>query len=93
MIFQAKTQAKNFPIELGPREAYLKGDNHTVTNNVGWDDNSGDCTICVPAEHGGTGMNFNSVVVNNGAVLQGGGGVVENNYDEQGPNSIETFLA
>ena len=65
------------------REAYLKGDNHTVTNNVGWDDNGEDCTICVPAEHGGTGMNFNSVVVNNGAVLQGGGGVIENNYDAQ----------
>ena len=69
------------------REAFLKGDNHTVLNNVGWDDSSEDCTFCVPAEFQGATMNTKSIVVNNGAVLGGstggGGAVVENNYDAQ----------
>ena len=50
------------------REIYTKGDNHTVTNNVAWDDNDqSDCTVCVPTENSGNPMNVNTIVVNNGA--------------------------
>ena len=50
------------------REIYAKGDNHTVTNNVAWDDNdTSDCTVCVPTELSGNPMNANTIVVNNGA--------------------------
>ena len=66
------------------KEIYTKGDNHTVTNNVAWDDNSEDCTICVPSEHGDSPNNQNSVVTNNGASkFQDGGGLIENNYESQ----------
>ena len=45
-----------------------KGDNHTVTNNVAWDDSDqSDCTICVPTELQDNPMNVNTVLVNNGA--------------------------
>ena len=59
-------------LELDIRLIYAKGDNHTVMNNVAWDDNddSPKCTICVPTELRGRGripMNANTVVVNNGA--------------------------
>ena len=65
------------------KEIYTKGDNHTVVNNVGWDDLDTDgCTICVPPEHQGVVMNEDSIVVNNGAsMFQGGGGIIENNYE------------
>ena len=50
------------------REIYTKGDNHTVTNNVAWDDtDQSDCTVCVPTENSGNPMNVNTIVVNNGA--------------------------
>ena len=67
------------------QEIFTKGDNHTVYNNVGWDDNDEkDCTVCVPDEWFDVPMNFYSVVVNNGASkLDGGGGVIENNYESQ----------
>ena len=67
------------------QEIFTKGDNHTVYNNVGWDDtDEKDCTVCVPDEWFDVPMNFYSVVVNNGASkLDGGGGVVENNYESQ----------
>ena len=52
----------------GNREIYAKGDNHTVRNNVAWDDtDQSDCTICVPTELSGNTMNVNTVVINNGA--------------------------
>ena len=66
------------------KEVYTKGDNHTVYNNVAWDDNSDGCTLCVPPEAFDVPMNFYSVVVNNGASqFEGGGGVIENNYESQ----------
>ena len=69
----------------GNQEIYAKGHNHTVANNVGWDDNDQeDCTICVPTELNGNAMNWDSVVINNGASkFQGGGGIIENNYEGQ----------
>ena len=52
----------------GNREIYAKGDNHTVRNNVAWDDtDQSDCTVCVPTELSGNTMNVNTVVINNGA--------------------------
>ena len=52
----------------GNKEIYAKGDNHTVANNVAWDDtDQSDCTVCVPTEKFGNPMNPNTVVVNNGA--------------------------
>ena len=68
------------------REFYIKGNNHTVVNNVAWDDNQvlEDCTLCVPTEHAGYPMNFDSIVANNGASkFEGGGGIIENNYESQ----------
>ena len=41
------------------KEIYPKGDNHTLTNNVAFDDGDS-CTICVPPEHG-VGWQFNRV--------------------------------
>ena len=66
----------------GNTEIYAKGDNHTVTNNVAWDDHdTSHCTLCVPSSHSGNPMNFNTVVVNNGASkMANGGGLIENNY-------------
>ena len=49
------------------REIDTKGDNHTVVNNVGWDNDESDCTVCVPSSHSGNPMNHNSVVLNNAA--------------------------
>ena len=49
------------------REIDTKGDNHTVVNNVGWDDDESDCTVCVPNSHSGNPMNRNSIVLNNAA--------------------------
>ena len=49
------------------REIDAKGDNHTVVNNVGWDDDDSDCTVCVPNSHSGNPMNRNSIVLNNAA--------------------------
>merc|ERR1712038_1130094 len=65
------------------KEIYPKGDNHTVVNNVAWDDiNTDKCSLCVPSEHQGVEMNYESIVVNNGAsMFEGGGGVIENNYE------------
>ena len=55
-------------LELDSRLIYTKGDNHTVMNNVAWDDNDdSQCTICVPSELKGIPMNAHTVVVNNGA--------------------------
>ena len=54
-------------------EIYAKGDQHTVTNNVAWDDlDDTDCTVCVPSEHSGNAMNENSIVTNNGAQMMQG---------------------
>ena len=65
------------------QEIYPKGDNHTIYNNVGWDDNdTKHCTICVPCIAFGGPNNVFSTVVNNGASkLDCGGGIVENNYE------------
>ena len=69
---------------LDDKEIYPKGNNHTVYNNVGWDDSSDKCTICVPSQAFGFPMNSHSIVVNNGASkLDNGGGVIENNYESQ----------
>lgn len=66
------------------KEYYTKGDNHTVYNNIGWDDNSNGCTVCVPCKAFGVPMNFYSTVTRNGASkLDCGGGLVENNYESQ----------
>ena len=66
------------------QETYPKGDNHTVSNNVGWDDHDNKCTICVPCEAFDVPMNSHSTVVNNGASkLDCGGAVVENNYESE----------
>ena len=66
-------------------EIYAKGDNHTVSNNVAWDDSDAKgCTLCVPSSHSGNPMNFNTIVVNNGASkMQDGGGFIKNNYESQ----------
>ena len=64
------------------KEIYPKGDNHSVYNNVGWDDQDTKqrCTICVPSQAFGFPMNFYTTVVNNGASMLDNGGVMENNY-------------
>lgn len=65
------------------KEIYPKGDNHTLTNNVAFDDGD-DCTICVPPEHQGAPNNENTIVVNNGVSKFAdppGGGLIENNYE------------
>ena len=50
----------------GNREMYPKGENHTITNNVAWDDNEQiDCTLCVPS----TGPNSNQIPMNTNTVL------------------------
>ena len=68
---------------IGNLEIFAKGDNHTVVNNVAWDElNPGDsCNVCVPSSHSGNPMNFNSMVKNNAAMkMLDGGSVIENNY-------------
>jgi hypothetical protein len=69
----------------GNSEIFTKGDNHTITNNVAWDDNDAKgCTLCVPSSNSGNPMNTKTVVVNNGAShMAGGGGLIENNYESQ----------
>ena len=64
------------------KEIYPKGDNHSVYNNVGWDDQDTKqrCTIRVPSQAFGFPMNFYTTVVNNGASMLDNGGVMENNY-------------
>ena len=56
-----------------------------MVNNVAWDDyDSNGCTLCVPSSHSGNPMNFNTVVLNNGASkMQNGGSLIENNYESQ----------
>ena len=76
---------------VGNIEIFPKGDNHTVVNNVAWDDSDQEgCTLCMPSSWTSNGsnvtipMNTNSVLVNNGASkFLDGGGVVENNYESQ----------
>ena len=66
------------------KNIYPKGDNHTVTNNVAWDDvdDGKGCTICVESENGVYPNNEHTVVVNNGATqFLDGGGLIENNYE------------
>jgi len=66
------------------KNVYAKGDNHTMTNNVAWDDDpdDNDCSLCFPPEHQGVPNNENSVLINNGATkFEGGGGLIENNYE------------
>ena len=72
----------------GNREIYPKGENHTITNNVAWDDDDqNDCTLCVPSTGPNSNqipMNTNTVVTNNGATkMLDGGGVIENNYESE----------
>ena len=57
-------------VDTTNREIYTKGDQHTVTNNVAWDDlDDTDCTVCVPTELQDNPMNENTVVTNNGAQM------------------------
>ena len=72
----------------GNREIYPKGENHTITNNVAWDnDDQDDCTLCVPSTSPNSmqiPMNTNSTVTNNAATkFLDGGGVIENNYESE----------
>jgi len=65
----------------GNNEMYVKGDNHTVVNNVAYDGDS-QCSLCVVPKLGHHPMNNNSLVTNNAASkMAGGGGLVENNYE------------
>ena len=76
----------NVAWNVGKSEICVKGDNHTVLNNVAWDDNGTpedkDCTICVPPLYVDIPMNFYTIMANNGGSnILFGGGPNENNYD------------
>merc|ERR1719357_85680 len=69
---------------IGNNEIYIKGDNHTVVNNLAFDNNVDDnqCSLCVVPIHSHTSMNNHSIVLNNAAShMAGGGGLKENNYE------------
>ena len=74
-------------------EIYPKGENHTIINNLSWDDYDQvdqleNCTLCVlstgPGNNNQIPMNTNTIVTNNGAArMLDGGGVIENNYESE----------
>merc|ERR1711892_1274929 len=62
-------------------EIYVKGDNHTVVNNLAYDDDA-QCSLCVVPVLGQSTMNNNTLVTSNAASkMAGGGGLVEKNYE------------
>jgi len=77
-------------------EIYLKGNYHTVKNNIAYAKDSY-CTVCVPSSHWGHPMNEHSRVMNNGATRLSDGGQTENNFvsmdleQEMVDSSIQDF--